>query len=290
MKINLSLLTALTTVSLFALSGCGEGQKSAQQASSGSAGKAAETAQVVELKLGVVGEHNEPWESVAERLKAQGIKLTLVKFADYTLPNRALNDGELDLNAFQHVAYLNNDIESNGYKLTRIANTIIVPLGLYSHKIKNVSEIKEGDTIAIPNDPTNGGRALKVLELAGLIKVDPAKGYVPTVRDIVENPKNIKIYEVDAGNTPSLLPDVAAAIINSNYAIDNGINPRTDAIFSDAIGEVAEDNPYINIIAAREDNKDNPAFEKVIKTYQTRETVEIIDKISHGNEIPVFKY
>ncbi len=243
-----------------------------------------------EIKLGVVGEHNEAWDDVVKRLKKDGINLTLVKFADYTLPNRALNDGEIDLNAFQHVAFLNADVESHGYKIEPIANTIIAPLGLYSKKIKNVSELQDGDTIAIPNDPTNGGRALKVLELAGLIKLDASKGYIPTVRDITENPKNIKIYEVDAGNTPSLLPDVAAAIINSNYAVDNDLNPTTDPIFSDGVGKVDLDNPYINVIAARTDNKDNPVFKKIIAAYQTKETAEIIKELYHGGEVPVFKY
>lgn len=243
-----------------------------------------------EIKLGVVGEHNEAWENVAKRLKSEGVNLTLVKFADYTLPNRALNDGEIDLNAFQHVAFLNADVESHDYKIEPIANTIISPLGLYSKKVKNVNELKEGDTIAIPNDPTNGGRALKVLELAGLIKLDPSKGYIPTVRDITENSKNIQIYEVDAGNTPSLLPDVAAAIINANYAVDNDLNPTTDPIFSDGVGKVDENNPYINVIAARSDNKDNPLFKKVIAAYQTKETAEIIKELYHGGEVPVFKY
>jgi len=244
-----------------------------------------------EVKLGVVGEHNEAWESVAERLKSKGIILTLVKFADYTLPNRALNDGEIDLNAFQHQAYLNEDVKSHDYKIETIAQTIIAPLGLYSQKIKSVDEIKEGDTIAIPNDPTNGGRALKVLEQAGIITLDKSKGYVPTVRDIIENPKQIKIYEVDAGNTPSLLPDVAAAIINSNYAVDNNLNPTTDPIFSDGVGgKIEQDNPYINVIAARSADKDKEIFKKVIAEYQTKETADIILKIYKGGEVPVFKY
>lgn len=244
-----------------------------------------------EVKLGVVGEHNEAWESVAKRLEAEGIRLTLVKFADYTLPNRALADGEIDLNAFQHQAYLNEDIKEHGYKIETIAHTIIAPLGLYSQKVKSVSELERGSTIAIPNDPTNGGRALKVLELAGLIKLDKTKGYVPTVRDILENPRDLKIYEVDAGNTPSLLPDVAAAIINSNYAVDNGLDPTKDPIFSDAVGDkIAPDNPYINVLVANSEHKDNPLFKKVIEVYQTKETAEIILKVYKGGEVPVFTY
>ncbi len=247
------------------------------------------TSAIKEIKLGVVGEHNEEWEYVKEKLAKEGITLTLVKFADYTLPNRSLNDGEIDLNSFQHVAFLNAENEQKGFHNVRIADTIIAPLGLYSKKITKVEEIKDGDTIAIPNDVTNGGRALKVLEGAGLIKVDPKSGYTPAVRDIVSNPLNIKIYEVDAGNTPSLLPDVAAAIINNNYCMDNGIDPVNDAIYSDGTGVIDPANPYINIIAAREDRKDEPLFKELVKIYQTKEVAEIINKYHRGS-VPVFKY
>ena len=243
-----------------------------------------------EIKLGVVGEHNREWEATAKRLKAEGIDLTIVKFGDYTLPNRALNDGDIDLNAFQHKAYLFDDIKNNGYKIINVGDTLICPLGAYSNKIKSLDELKDGDTIAIPNDPTNGGRALKLLEQAKVITLDPSKGYLPTSRDIQSNPKNIKIYEVDASYTASLLPDVAVSVINSNYATDFGLNPSKDAIFSDTTGEIDENNPYINIVAARIADKDNPVIQKVIKAYQTKESADIILEDSKGNNVPVFKY
>ena len=242
------------------------------------------------VKLGVVGEHNREWTATAERLKSQGIDLQIIKFADYTLPNRALNDGDIDLNAFQHKAYLFDDVKNNGYKITFIADTLICPLGAYSNKIKSLEELKDGDTIAIPNDPTNGGRALKLLELAKVIEVDPSKGYLPTVRDITKNPKNIKIYEVDASYTASLLPDVAVSIINSNYANDFGLNPQTDAIFTDTTGTIDENNPYVNIVAARIADKDSEVLKKVIKEYQVKESADIIIEDSKGNNVPVFKY
>jgi D-methionine transport system substrate-binding protein len=243
-----------------------------------------------EIKVGLVGENNGEWEIVKKNLQAQGIKLTLVKFADYTLPNRALQDGEIDLNAFQHVAFLKSENEQKGFKLTRIGNTRIVPLSAYSKKIKSFDELKDGDTVAIPNDPTNGGRALKLLELAGLIKLDPSKGYVPGVRDVTENPKHIKFYEVDAGNIPSVLPDVAVAVINANYALDNGLNPQKDPIFSDGMGKIDPQNPYINIIVAREADKDNPLFQKVVTAYQTKEVADYIVKAYNGAVTPAFKY
>ncbi len=280
-RIFVSAVCAVSAIAL--LSGCGKGDQSS--AAKGSS----QTEQVKEIKLGVVGEHNEEWEYVRDKLAKEGITLTLVKFADYTLPNRSLNDGEIDLNSFQHVAFLNAENEQKGFHNVRIADTIIAPLGLYSKKISQISEIKDSDTIAIPNDVTNGGRALKVLEGAGLIKLDPKSGYTPSVRDIESNPLNIKIYEVDAGNTPSLLPDVAAAIINNNYCIDNGIDPVKDAIYSDGTGEIDPANPYINIIAAREDRKDDPLFKELVKVYQTREVAEIINQY-HKGSVPVFKY
>ncbi|MBO6258709.1 MAG: methionine ABC transporter membrane-anchored lipoprotein MetQ [Succinivibrio sp.] len=274
----MKLLKSLTTVALAAALGLAS---------------YAHAADPIVVKVGVVGENNEPWKVAAKKLEAENIRLEIVKFADYTLPNVALDSGEIDLNAFQHVAFLENQKKERGFKITRLADTIIAPLSLFSNKYKSVDEIQDGDTIAIPNDPTNGGRALKVLELAGLITLDPSKGYVPEVRDIKENKKNIKIYEVDAANTPSLLPDVAGAIINANYAVDNGLIPLKDSIFSDYNREVAtidRSNPYINIIAVREGQEKNETYLKVAKAYQTKEVAEKILEVRKGAEIPAFDY
>ena len=266
------------------LTACGDDKNDQAQNTENTAAK------VTEVKLGVVGEHTEEWKLVASKLEKEGIKLTIVKFADYTLPNRALNDGDIDLNAFQHKAFLEADCKANGYKLSFIADTIISPLGAYSNKIKSLDELKDGDTVALPNDPTNGGRALKLLEKAGVIKLDESKGYLPTVRDVTENTKNIKFYEVDAGNTPSLIPDVAVSVINSNYAIDNNLDPLNDAIFSDVTGEIDENNPYINIVVAKSSNKDNENIKKVMKAYQVKETAEILLKEYKGSQIAAFKF
>ena len=242
----------------------------------------------VVIKLGVVGENNEQWDPVIEKLAKDNIKLELVKFADYSLPNRALNDGEIDLNAFQHYAYLNKDVESNGYKIEAIGETLVAPLGVFSNKIKNLSELKDGDTIAIPNDATNGGRALKVLEAAGVIKVNPAAGYTPTLNDITENPKNIKFEEVEAANTASLLPDVAAALINGGHAIDNGLNPKTDSIYLEKV-EGGSENPYINVIVARTEDKDNANYKKVVEYFRTPEVAQKIEEVYKGAYLPTWK-
>lgn len=245
-------------------------------------------AEEVVIKLGVVGENNEQWDPVIEKLAEDNIKLELVKFADYSLPNRALNDGEIDLNAFQHYAYLNKDVESNGYKIEAIGETLVAPLGVFSNKIKDLSELKDGDTIAIPNDATNGGRALKVLEAAGVIKVDPAAGYTPTLNDITENPKNIKFEEVEAANTASLLPDVAAALINGGHAIDNGLNPKTDSIYLEKV-EGGSENPYINVIVARTEDKDNENYKKVVEYFRTPEVAQKIEEVYKGAYLPTWK-
>ena len=245
-------------------------------------------AEEVVIKLGVVGENNEQWDPVIEKLAEDNIKLELVKFADYSLPNRALNDGEIDLNAFQHYAYLNKDVESNGYKIEAIGETLVAPLGVFSNKIKDLSELKDGDTIAIPNDATNGGRALKVLEAAGVIKVDPAAGYTPTLNDITENPKNIKFEEVEAANTASLLPDVAAALINGGHAIDNGLNSKTDSIYLEKV-EGGSENPYINVIVARTEDKDNANYKKVVEYFRTPEVAQKIEEVYKGAYLPTWK-
>lgn len=242
----------------------------------------------VTVKLGVVGENNEQWEPVIEALAEDNITLELVKFADYSLPNQALADGEIDLNAFQHYAYLNNEIADKGLDLTVIGETIIAPLGLYSDKIKDVSELKEGDKIAIPSDATNGGRALKVLEAAGVITVDPEAGYTPVLSDITDNPLNLEFIEVEAANTPSLLPDVAAAIINGGHAVDNGLFPEEDAIYLETVQE-GSDNPYINIIVARTADKDNEIYKRIVEEYRTGAVAKVIEEVYKGAYIPTWK-
>ncbi|HHU71473.1 MAG TPA: MetQ/NlpA family ABC transporter substrate-binding protein [Clostridiales bacterium] len=245
------------------------------------------SADEVTIKLGVVGENNEQWEPVIAKLAEEGINLVLVKFADYSLPNQALADGEIELNAFQHYAYLNNEIKDKGLQLTVIGETIIAPLGLYSDKVKSISEITEAATIAIPSDATNGGRALKLLESAGLIKVDPEAGYVPTVSDITDNPLKIEFYEVEAANTPSLLADVTAAIINGGHAVDNGLYPQKDSIYLEEVSENS-DNPYINIIVARTDEIDNENYKKLVEAYRSEEVAKVIEEVYKGGYIPTW--
>ncbi|MDR0878002.1 MAG: MetQ/NlpA family ABC transporter substrate-binding protein [Treponema sp.] len=233
------------------------------------------------VKVGVVGENNEQWAPIIEQLKKEGIRLELVKFSEYVLPNRALEDGELDLNAFQHYAYLNNEINTKGYHLSPIGETLLAPLGLYSKKVKSVAEIKADDKIAIPNDLVNEGRALRVIEKAGLIKIPEAAGPTPALTDITDNPLKLQFIEVEAAQTPRLLPDVAASVINGGHAVDAGLNPERDSIALERQSGGSQ-NPYINIIAARAADKDNAVYKRIVELYHTDAVKTIIQTAYKG--------
>ena len=273
MKTKKLLSILLSGVLILSLAGCG-------------AKEASKDNNVV--KVGVVGENTDQWEPVIKKLGEEGIKLELVTFSDYSQPNQALADKEIDLNSFQHYAYLNKDIEDRGFDLSVIGETIIAPLGLYSNKIKSLDELKDGDSIAIPSDATNGGRSLKVLETAGLIKVKESAGYTPTLSDITENPKNIKFVEVEAAQTPRLLDDVAAAFINGGHAVDAGLNPKEDSIYLEKANE-GSDNPYINIIVARTEDKDNETYKKVVDAYRSEDVAKVIEDVYKGAYLPTWK-
>lgn len=272
---KITVFLTVAALGVASLAGCGAKEEKTEDAG-------------VTVKVGVVGEYNDYWQPVIETLAKENITVELVKFSEYSLPNQALEDGEIDLNAFQHYAYLNNEIDSKGFDLTVIAESIIAPLGLYSDKISDLGELKDGDLIAIPNDATNGGRSLKVLEAAGLIKVDPAAGYTPELKDITENPLNLQFAEVDASMTFSLLPDVTAAIINGGNATTNGLYPTEDAIYLETVQE-GSDNPYINVIVARTADKDNEIYKKVVETFQTEEVKKVMLDAYKGSFLPAWE-
>lgn len=230
------------------------------------------------VRLGVVGSiYEDLWAPAQKALKKQGIDLKFVQFSDYVTPNNALSNGEIDLNAFQHRIFLENEIATHKYDVKLIGNTFIIPLNLYSVKVKSVSELKEGAVIAIPNDVTNGGRAIKVLASAGLITLKSGAGFNPTVDDIADS-KGIVIRELSANTIPSALADVDAAIVNGNYALDFGIKPE-NAIFKDTS---VDEKEYWNLVAARGKDLNDPAklevFKKVVKAFQTKETEDIFNK------------
>ncbi len=236
-------------------------------------------AKATEIKLGVVGSiYEDLWAPAKKSLKADGINLKIVQFSDYVTPNNALSNGEIDLNAFQHRIFLENEIRNHKYDVKLIGNSFIIPLNLYSVKVKSVKELKKGAIVAIPNDVTNGGRAYKVLAAAGLITLKSTAGFNPSSYDIESNPKGIVIKELAANTIPSVLPDVDAAIINGNYALDFGIKTES-AIFKDT--SVTEKS-YWNLIAARGADLKNPEkieiFRKVVKAFQSAETERVFNQ------------
>ncbi len=275
MKKRIGLIT-LAAAFIFILGACG---------AKGTGDKADK---VEKVKIGVVSESAiEIWKDVAKRLKDQNIDLEVVEFTDYNQPNIALKNGDIDLNAFQHVAFLEDFNKNNDADLTPVGFTFVSPLGIYSEKIKDIKELKDGDSIAIPNDVTNGGRALLLLQALDLIKLD-TKAASPTVNDITENTKNIQIKELDAAQTARSLQDVAAAVVNTNYAVDAGFSPKKDALYldTDNISEVKD--IYKNVIAARKADKDNKVYKKVVAEYQTEATKKLIDSTTNGTDIPIW--
>ena len=243
----------------------------------------------ITVKIGHVGESDRAiWKPVQEKLSKEGINVELVSFADYSIPNQALNDGDIDLNAFQHHAYFYNETNTKGYDLAIIGTTYISAMNIYSQKISNVSEVKNGDKVAIPNDPSNGGRALKVLQAAGLIKLKDNAPDNPEVSDIAENPLNIEIVEVEAGSIYSLLPDVACAVINCNYALDFGLNPGADFIFQDN-PRIYDNNMYVCLIASRTEDKDNEVYKKIADAYHSPEVEKVYTEEFKGAYLPAWK-
>ncbi len=237
----------------------------------------------VKVTLGVVGSvYEELWAPAQEALKEEGIDLEIVQFSDYVTPNNALNSGEIDLNAFQHQIYLASEIEQYGYDLSIIGNTFIIPLNLYSEKVESVDEIKDGDTIAIPNDLTNGGRAIKVLEAAGLITLKDDADFSPTLDDIETYNVDITIEELAANTIPSTLADVTAAVVNGNYALDFGLKTE-EAIFQDTS---VDEHEYWNLIAARTEDLSDPEkvelYSKVVAAFQTDATEEVFNETYGG--------
>lgn len=241
------------------------------------------------VKVGVVGDSDKDiWKYVAQLAKEkEGIVIEIENLTDYNIPNQAVQDGSLDLNAFQHIIFLEEWNKANNGTIESIGFTIVEPMGLYSEKIEKLEDLQDGATIAIPNDPTNQGRALLALEIAGLIEVDDAKGILPTTADVTKNDKNLKFEELEASQTARALKDVDASIINGNYAADAGLL-ITDAIFSDGEDATKLNDLYKNIIATRKEDKDNPLYKKVVEIYQTKEVADKINELTKGSKITVW--
>ncbi len=237
-----------------------------------------------EIVVGVTaGPHAEVMDFVQKEAEKQGVKIKVVEFNDYVQPNLALAQGELAMNAMQHQPYLDNIVKDRGLKLVSVGKNILLPMAIYSNKYKDLSSLPEGASAAIPNDPTNGGRALLLLQQAGLITLKEDVGVAASVPDITNNPKNLKIIELEAAQIPRSISDMDIACVNTNYAIAAGLNPLKDAILVES-----KDSPYANIFAVREADQNNEAIKKVISIYQSEPVKQFILDHFQGSVIPAF--
>ncbi|AVK96132.1 MetQ/NlpA family ABC transporter substrate-binding protein [Lysinibacillus sphaericus] len=234
------------------------------------------------VKVGIRSSEIKTWEYIKEQATKEHIHLELVTFSAQYDPNQALAEGEVDINAFQHVAYLNLFNKNNGTDLQAIGTTIMAPIGLYSNKYKRIEEIKDGAKIAVPNDPSNWGRALLLLQEYDLLTVtDNFDGNGGEDR-IQDNPKNLTIVPVDGATTPRVMEDTDFAVINNGVAVEAGLLLK-DAIIHE--NETAK--PFINVIVAKPEDKDNATLKKIVEIYQRKETADFVSNISKGNYIPV---
>lgn len=219
------------------------------------------------------GPHAQVMEEVKKVAAKDGLNIKIVEFSNYVLPNQALANGEIDANSFQHRPYLENQAKNQGLDVAWAADTLLFPMGIYSKKVKSISELKAGAKIGIPNDPSNGGRALLLLQAAGLLKLRPDVGILPTTGDIIENPLNIKMVEMDAALLPRTLEEMDANIINTNFAMSAGLDPIRDAILIETT-----DSPYVNILAVRTNELNSANVQKLIKAFHSDEVKKFVQE------------
>ena len=227
--------------------------------------------------------HAEILEFVKPALAREGVELTVKVFTDYVQPNVQVAEKRLDANFFQHQPYLDEFNKGKGTDLVSVAGVHVEPFGAYSSKIKNIDALPEGANVVIPNDATNGGRALLLLDKAGVIKLKDNKNILSTVKDVAENPKSLKFRELEAATIPRVLTQVDAALINTNYALEAKLNPEKDALVIEG-----SDSPYVNILVARPDNKDSDAMKKLAAALHSPEVKQFINEKYKGAVVPAF--
>lgn len=270
---HLCIAAAAAAAIIGAAAGCGSDTKPAEAPK-----------EKTEIKVGITPGYSEAiMEFVQKEAEKQGLTVDLEVFGDYVTPDQALASGEIDLNSFQHGPFLDAFNEKNGTTLISIGNTYLAPLRIYSNTVKSLADVKDGAAVGIPNDPSNGGRALLLLEKEGLIKIrDGVSATKATPQDIVENPKALNIIELEAAQLPRSLDDTAISVINAGYAKSAGLSPD--------LALATEDNtsPYVNIIAARGEDKDDPAYQKFVKIFQSEPVKQYINEYAKGDLVPAF--
>ena len=267
MKLKKFIAPLLVGVLAFAIAGCGTNTNQSSQAPK-------------EIKIGATaGPHAQVAEAVAKEAKKQGIDLKVVEFSDYVTPDKALADGDIQLNAYQHVPFMENFNKQNGSKLVAIGKTILMPMGLYSNSVHSAADVPEGAIVAIPNDPTNGGRGLALLAKAGLITLKDGVGFKAIVADITSNPKNLQIQELEAAQLPRSLDDVVVAAIPMNYVQSAGLNVEKQGFFLEP-----KDEPLaVMILAVRDQDKDNETYKKIADIYKSDAIKQFINDTFKGS-------
>lgn len=271
---------SLTLVAVLAACGSKPADNASEPAdTNGAAGQ-----EKVTIKVGASpAPHAKILEHIKPALEKEGVNLEIVEFTDYVLPNTKVDSKEIDANFFQHKPYLDNEINERGLKLESVIAVHVEPLGAYSRTIKSVDELKDGAVVAIPSDPSNAGRALTLLSKNGVIKLADETKLEATAKDITDNPKNLKFKEVEAAMLPRMLDELDLAVINTNYALEAGLDPTKDALFIED-----KDNPYANLLVARPDNKDSEAIQKLAKALTSEDVKTFIEQEYKGAVIPAF--
>lgn len=239
------------------------------------------------VTIGVASNDTKAWEKVKDLAKEENIELEIKQFSDYNVPNKALSDGDIDMNAFQHFAFLSEYKKAHkDADISSLSTTVLAPLGIYSDDIKNIKKVKNGAEVIVPNDVSNQARSLKLLEAAGLIKLDKDFDLSGSIKDIKENTKKLKFKAVDAQQTARALSDVDLSVINNGVASKAGLDPKKDPIYT----ENAENDavkPYINVVATKDSEKDNQTYKKIIKLYHSKEPQQALKKDTKDGEYPI---
>ncbi|MES1163040.1 MAG: MetQ/NlpA family ABC transporter substrate-binding protein [Rhizobacter sp.] len=236
------------------------------------------------IRIGVTaGPHAQIAEVAKKVAERDGLKLQIVEFQDYIQPNAALDSGDLQANSYQHLPFLQSQIQSRGYKISAVGDTVTFPMGFYSKKFKSLAELPDGAKVGIQNDPSNSGRALALLQKYGVIKLKPGAGITATPLDVIDNPKHLQIVQIEAAQLPRSLDDLAVSAINTNYAVQANLVPTRDAI---AIEDAK--SPYANLLAVRTQDKDKPWVPKLVKAFQSPEVKKLVESSFAGSMVPAF--
>ena len=290
------IVLALALCLVLGLAACGgnntanNGTANNGTANNNTAGNTADSGDTADSKVITVGAtpapHAEILEVAKEVLAEQGYTLDIVEFDDYIMPNDAVEEGELDANYFQHITYMNQFNADNGYHLVSVGSIHYEPFGIYAGKTASLEELADGAQVAIPNDATNGGRALLLLEQEGLITLKEGAGITATVNDIVDNPKNLEIVELEARLLPDSLKDVDLAVINGNYAIDAGLKIADALAIESAEGEAA--TAYANVLTVKEGNEESEGVQALLAALESDEVKAFIEETYDGAVVPLF--